>query len=167
MPWPTFEANIRAFIKTILVQDAMANTKIVIITPPPIGRPAPKANSALSADEIEKAIDFAKDLPSYKTYMSKKRYADGLLKLAAEYEQTGRVAGLNFWQGIVDAVVNEAGGDYDEEKPPGCGLYGSQGFGPGWFTDGLHLDTKGYNVLSNSLFTLITEKWPELAPERL
>jgi lysophospholipase L1-like esterase len=99
--------------------------------------------------------------------MSKKRYADGIMEIAKEYEGTGRVVGLNFCRDIVDAMLKDEGCDYDEEKPPGCGLLGAKEFPKGWFTDGLHLDLKGYAVLNKGLFELLMEKWPELAPENL
>lgn len=95
------------------------------------------------------------------------------MRIAEEYKETGRVVGLNIWQALVDAWLKEQeSGDgnrveYTEEKPPGCGLVGAQRFGKGWFTDGLHLDVKGYRVLSGALFELMTQHWPELAPERM
>ena len=49
----------------------------------------------------------------------------------------------------------------------GCGLHGAKAFPNGWFTDGVHLGIKAYAVLSKGLFKLITETWPELAPENL
>lgn len=167
VPWPTFEKNIRRFIDTILAQDAMSDTKIVIITPPPIACPSPALDPSLSQEEIDAANDLKKEGPRYRTYMSKKKYAEGLLRIAENYEETGRVVGLNFWQGVVDALLQEEEDVYDEEKPPGCGLIGARAFGKAWFTDGLHMDVKGYNVLSKALLALITEKWPELAPESI
>jgi isoamyl acetate esterase len=165
VPWPTFEKNIRGFIDTILAQTDMAQTKIVVITPPPIACPAPLFDPTLPQEQIEEVNERDKQLQRYRTYMSKKNYAEGLLRVAKDYEETGRVVGLNFWQNIVDALLQEQGDVYNAEMPPGCGLIGAKTFGKGWFTDGLHMDVKGYNVLSNNLFTLVTKKWPELAPE--
>lgn len=145
----------------------MSDTKIVLIGPPPInGPPAPLRGEA-SEEEIRDTNDLLKSDRRYRTYESKKRYAEGMLRIAKDYEETGRVVGLNFWQDIVDALYKEEGGVYDDELPPGCGLLGSRAFPKGWFTDGLHLDVKGYAVLSHALFTSVTEKWPELAPERI
>lgn len=166
VPWPKFETNIRAFIETILTQDAMSDTKIVLIGPPPINGPS-QGIGTLTEEAIEKANGWKKEGPRYKTYMSKKRYAEGMMRIAEEYEETGRVVGLNFWQAIVDARMSEDGSVYDENLPPGSGLLGAKDFGDGWFTDGLHLNVKGYRVLSKALFKLINKKWPELAPERL
>ena len=104
---------------------------------------------------------------AYRTYMSKKRYADGIMQIASEYEETGRVVCLNFWQSLVDAIFAEEGQPYNEEMPPGCGLLGAIEFNKGWFTDGLHLDHLSYDVLSYSLLKLVKEKWPELEPSNL
>lgn len=167
VPWPRFEANIRAFIDTILSHDAMAATKIVLITPPPVALPPYELKNSLSKEEIGVANDLTKLGAAYRTFDNKRKYAVGIMRTADEYEKTGRVVGLNFWRGLVDALLEEEEETYDEEMPPGCGLLGATGFCKGWFTDGLHLDVKGYNVLSKALFELVTEKWPELAPERL
>ncbi|KAI8942646.1 hypothetical protein NX059_000699 [Plenodomus lindquistii] len=167
VPWPEFEANIRMFVETILTQDAMSNTKIVLIGPPPINGSSCDIGEAQSTSDVEEINRWRKEGPRYKTYMSKKRYAEGMMRIAEEYEETGRVVGLNFWQDIVDALVKEEEGEFDEELPPGSGLLGARCFEKGWFTDGLHLDVKGYDVLSKALLKLITSKWPELEPERL
>ena len=175
VPWPKFEANIRAFIETILTQDDMLNTKIVLITPPPINSPATSGGLGMTEEQIEVANQLKREAPTYKTYMSKKKYGEGIMRIAREYQETGRVVGLDFWQTVVAAGLKEresgtGGGDgsgYDERKPLGCGLIGAQHFGDGWFTDGLHLDFKGYKVLSEALFEIVTRQWPELAPERM
>jgi hypothetical protein len=163
VPWPLFSAN------TILSHKTLADTKIVLITPPPLNGNVSKPEAGMSEREIEEINRWRKEAPKYKTYMSKKRYAEGIMQIASEYEGTGRVAGLNFWQDIMDAMIEEEekGRMYDEQMPPGCGLMGSSAFPDGWFTDGLHLNVKGYNVLSKGLMELLMGKWPELAPEKL
>lgn len=167
VPWPEFEANIRKFIETILTQDAMQETKIVLITPPPIAIGPPRLPKVLTHEEAEGARGTAMKGIAYRTYISKKRYADGVMRIASDYAETGRVVGINFWRGLVDAILVEAGQPYDETMPPGSGLLGTLEIGHGWFTDGLHLDRKGYNVLSKQLFETVTRKWPELAPENM
>ena len=177
VPWAKFQENIHAFIRTILKQQAMASTKIVLITPPPIGIPAPILDHELLPAEIEDKNMGKRGYPPFKTYMSKKRYAEGIMKIAGEYEETGRVVGLDFWRAIISALLEEgktqgtgkgeAENEFDEDMPPGCGLVGAKTFGLGWFTDGLHLNVKGYNVLSEALLKTITGKWPELAPDKL
>jgi hypothetical protein len=167
VPWPLFSANIRSFVDTILKQNVLSNTKIVLITPPPITGPAETIGEDMTEEQVEDANRWKKEGPRYKTYMSKKKYAEGIMQIASEYEETGRVVGLDFWRDIVNAMLKEEGGVYDEEMPPGCGLLGAKTFPQGWFTDGLHLDVKGYGVLSKGLFELVVGKWPELAPEKL
>jgi isoamyl acetate esterase len=146
----------------------MPQTKIVIITPPPINGPEPKSMGDASKEEVDAANQWKMEEPRYKTYMSKKRYAEGLMEIADEYKETGRVIGLNFWRGVVE----ESGlGSWDELQAsglwPGSGLIGAKSFEKGWFTDGLHLNVKGYGVLNRMLMEGITGTWPELAPEKL
>ncbi|KAF7671767.1 hypothetical protein GT037_010289 [Alternaria burnsii] len=151
VPWPIFSATIRNFLDTILNENTMENTKVLLITHPPINGSVVETGENKSAREIEDINQWRKEGPRYKTYMSKRRYADGIMQIAKEYEKTGRVVGLNFWQDIVHAVVTEEGWQYDEQVPPGCGLLGAQPFPTGWITDGLHLDIRGYRVLNNAL----------------
>jgi len=164
VPWPTFESNIRRFVESILTQDALSQSKIVLITPPPIAIALAEPTESLSEKEMETENENMRKGQGFKTYMSKKRYADGIMQIASEYEETGRVVGLNFWQKLIDAVLAEEGQSYNEDMPPGCGLLGAIEFGKGWFTDGLHLS---YDVLSQALFKLITETWPGLASMNL
>lgn len=166
VPLPTFEANIRKFVETVLVQDAMADTKIVLITPPPINIPSPNAKGK-DEDALRDANKAKKEMRGYKTYMSKKRYAERVMQIAQEYEETERVIGLDFWGDLVRARSQDLGEDYDEDRLPGSGLYGARDFGEGYFTDGLHLDKKGYNILSKGLYDAMLSKWPELSPAQL
>ncbi|KAF3043098.1 hypothetical protein E8E11_007463 [Didymella keratinophila] len=166
VPLPIFEANIRKFIETILVQDAMAETKIVLITPPPINIPSPDAKDK-DENEMRDANQAKREMRGYKTYMNKRRYAERIMQIAREYEETGRVIGLDFWGDLVRARLEDFEEDYDEDKLPGSGLYGGRDFSEGYFTDGLHLDKKGYNVLSRGLYDAVLSKWPERSPDQL
>ena len=142
VPLSEFEANIREFVETILTQDAMPDTKIVLITPPPINVKAPPSNNLIEEEQAEDNEVIRKGR-GYKTYMNKKRYADRIIEIAEEYGETGRVVGLHLWDKMVDAVLEEHGGtERDETLLPGSGLYGARGFGKEWFVDGLHLDKK-------------------------
>lgn len=121
---------------------------------------------------IEEANQWKKEGPRHKTYMSKKRYAEGLMSIANEYADTGRVIGIDFWRALVEEKLKEdEEGSWEELENsgmwPGCGLIGAKSFDKGWFTDGLHLDRKGYAVLNRILVESVVGKWPELAPERL
>jgi lysophospholipase L1-like esterase len=168
VPWPTFSANIRYFIETILTQDALAQTKIVLITPPPINGSEAKLNGGQTQEEVEEMNELMKGGQRYRTYMSKKRYAEGLMEIADEYAETGRVVGVNFWRGIVEASGFGTWEEFERSGLwPGSLLIGAKSFEKGWFTDGLHLDKKGYGVLNKMLMETVVGKWPELAPEKL
>ncbi|KAH7089016.1 SGNH hydrolase-type esterase domain-containing protein [Paraphoma chrysanthemicola] len=170
VPWHTFSANIRNFLETILTQDAMSETKIVLITPPPINVPEGLMDEG-DEGAIEDANKWKREGPRYKTYMSKKRYAEGLMEIANEYAETGRVIGVDFWKGCVEEKISEDGGTWEEVEEsgmwPGCGLVGAKMFEKGWFWDGLHLDVKGYAVLNRIVVEEVVRKWPELAAERM
>ncbi|KAF1965212.1 SGNH hydrolase [Bimuria novae-zelandiae CBS 107.79] len=175
VPLPQFSDNIHAFVEEILTQDALATTKIVLITPPPINLPeqlpdddedlGPAFAAAMAAEEKKDP----KDDRGYKTWVSKKRYAERIMHIAAEYKETGQVVGLDLWNALIRAGLAEQGraGETDEDVWPGCGLPGAKEFGKGWFTDGLHLDWKAYNVLSRVLMETVLRKWPELSPDKL
>lgn len=167
VPLPQFSENIRGFLDTILTEQALEDAKIVLITPPPISIPSPKLTSEMMQEDVEKENARRKQSLYYMTYMNKKRYAEEIMEIAKEYAETQRVVGLNAWQDIVNALVEEMSCEYDPNVPPGCGLLGAKGFPKGWFTDGLHLDVKAYAVINKGLFKLITKTWPELAPENL
>lgn len=147
----------------------MPQTKIVVITPPPINILG-SSRPDIGREECEKLNEWEREQTRYKTYMSKKRYAERIMQIAEEYEETRRVVGLNFWGDLVRTRLEEVGVEYDEEKLPGCGLHGALDFGgmdEEYFTDGLHLDRKGYNVLSKALYETMVARWPELVPKRL
>ncbi|KAF2473915.1 SGNH hydrolase [Lindgomyces ingoldianus] len=173
VPLPKFEDNIRDYVETILDEEGLENTKIVLITPPPINIPDPNPDeidigpAASAAEEYD-----AKKSRGYRTYMSKKQYGDKIMEIAAFYEETGRVAGLNYWKALIDAGLadqNRSGeeDEYHEDRLPGCGLKWAKAFKKGYFTDGLHLDGLAYDVLSKELLDLVLTKWPELAPEKV
>jgi lysophospholipase L1-like esterase len=162
VPWPTFSSTIRNFIDTILT---LPDTKIVLITPPPINIPR---NEKWTQDHVALTNELVRAGQRYKTYMSKKRYAEGVMEIAAEYKGTGRVIGVDFWTSIVEEGGMGRCEEFEETGLwPGCGLVGAKSFEEGWFTDGLHLDRKGYWVLSKMLVKDVVETWPELASERL
>ena len=167
-------------METILTQDALPSTKIVLITPPPINIPDPSPEDEDEDDFLGPAAAAAlnasrqdpKEEMGYRTYMSKKRYAEKIMEIAQSYEETGRVVGFDYWKHLVNKGLEDQGrhGDedtYDDEKLPGCGLKGANEFSKGYFTDGLHLGAKGYEVLSTGLLELVLKKWPELEPEKI
>jgi hypothetical protein len=144
----------------------MAETKIVLITPPPtnINR---SFDIGVNREDFGGLNEEEKRGHSYKTFSNKKRYAEKVMRIAAEYGETGRVVGLDFWGDLIRVGFKERGEEYNEDRLPGCGLYGVDEFGEDYFTDGLHLDAKGYDVLSQGLYNKVVSTWPELAPEAL
>lgn len=138
-----------------MVQDKLNDTKIVLITPPPINIPDPSPEDVNKREDPDLGPRFAaapashdpKEEKGYRTYISKKRYAEKIMEIAKSYEDTNRVIGLNFWKALIDAALEEQHrlGDedaYDEDRLPGCGLKWAKAFKPGYFTDGLHLNGK-------------------------
>ncbi|KAF2873408.1 SGNH hydrolase-type esterase domain-containing protein [Massariosphaeria phaeospora] len=173
VPLPAFEENIRLYVDTILSETSMANTNIVLLTPPPINIPDTRYDDGGvdigPAGAVERD---PKQERGYRTYMSKKRYAEKVMEIAGSYDDTGRVAGLHLWRAFVDAALadqNRLGDEdaYTEDRLPGCGLKGAKQFKQGYFDDGLHLDALGYNLVSTALLEVVLGKWPELAPERI
>ncbi|KAF2273545.1 SGNH hydrolase [Westerdykella ornata] len=158
VPLPRFEETLRFFIEEILIADRLAEfgTKVVLMGPPPISIPRRQGSRR-----------------AYATYLSKKRYAEAVVEVARSYAETGRVVGVDVWRAMVGEVLGEEEGGVDacnEERLPGCGLEGAREFEAGvegYFVDGLHLGTKGYEVVSREWLKVVLETWPELAPEKL
>ncbi|KAF2201240.1 SGNH hydrolase [Delitschia confertaspora ATCC 74209] len=191
VPIDQYETNLRHFIEVILIEDNLENTKIVMVTPPPINVPDPtpdkEAVAVTTSEDVshEEAIanekraredslaDEKKGI-GYRTYMNKKRYADKVMEIAEFYKSTGRVVGLDYFKALINAGLKDQGRDgeiveekYDVNKLPGCGLSSTMAFREGYFTDGLHLDGLGYDILSEELMDLVLKKWPELSPDKL
>lgn len=78
----------------------MAETKILLITPPPanINRPF---DIGVSRKDFEMLNEEEKRGHSYKTFVSKKRYAEEIMRIAKEYGESGRVVGLDFWGDLI------------------------------------------------------------------
>lgn len=146
----------------------MADTKIVLISPPPSSFQSPVVQTGMSEEEVQERNEARREGPRYKTYMAKKAYAEAVMRIVREYEGTGRVGGVDLWRrvregGVERGVEGEEEEEGGEEMLPGCGLIGAKQFAKGWFTDGLHLDVLGYRVLFEGLMEVVEEKWPELA----
>ncbi|ORY16741.1 SGNH hydrolase-type esterase domain-containing protein [Clohesyomyces aquaticus] len=168
VPLPKFEDNVREFVETILGEEQLQDTKIVIITPPPINIPDPDPGNGRHAS----ARTPSKEGIAYRTYMSKKRYGEKMMEIVESYESSSRVAGLNLWKHLIDAALSDQGrlgkeDAYHEDRLPGCGLETARAFKSGYFTDGLHMDGLGYDVLSLKLYDLVIKRWPELDPEKI
>ena len=138
MPIDEYERNLRRFVDTILAEPRMEQTKIVLITPPPINIPDPQP------EDDERGI--GQGSRGYATYMNKKRYAEKVMENAESYESTGKVVGLNFWKALIDSALKDQGrlghdDAYDDERLPGCGTRTAIAFRRGYFEDGLHFDS--------------------------
>ena len=144
----------------------MAETKILLITPPPtnVNRPF---DIGVSREDFATLNEEERRGHSYKTFMNKRRYAEEVMRVADDDEESGRVVGLDVWGDLIRTGFRLRGEEYDEDRLPGCGLYGVDEFGEGYFTDGLHLDAKGYDILSQGWYNKVVSTWPELAPEAL
>jgi lysophospholipase L1-like esterase len=176
VPIDRFEAKLREFVETMLdleqEHENMEATKIVFITPPPINISDPLPDELHQGPGFSSYQEDEKYSRSYMTYMNKKLYADKVMEIAKSYESTGRVAGLNYWKAMIDAALRDQSriGDeyaYDENRLPGSGLSRAKEFKAGYFTDGLHLNIAGYEILSKELTELVVGKWPELAPDQI
>ncbi|KAF2497081.1 hypothetical protein BU16DRAFT_349149 [Lophium mytilinum] len=176
VPLVEYEANLRAFVETILsTKDSLADTKIVLITPPPINiRDAlPDYPDGSDSEDLQASLEEEKKSSGYRTYMSKKQYAEKAMEIAESYGAvTDRVIGLNLWKSLIDTALEQQGrlhaeDAYDEKKLPGCGLPGAKEFEEGFFTDGLHFGPSTYKLLSEDLITAVLQKWPELGRYKL
>lgn len=142
-----YDDNIREFVESVLIEDNLRDTKIVVITPPPINIPDPVEDTnigpAAAAAKAEITGNDPKKGLGYRVYINKKTYAEKAMEIAKSYEETGRVIGLNLWGALIDAALEDQNrlGDedaYAEERLPGCGLKWAKAFKRGYFTDGLH-----------------------------
>jgi hypothetical protein len=138
-------SNLRTFVDAFLTDSATKDSKIILMTPPPINCSPPQ--------DPEEDIDTSKAHIRYITWVNKMRYADAVVKLGEEYVQKGmqdRVGCLDMWRALVDWALNMEGrrpleGDeqvtecvVEERRLPGCGLPRAKKFPDGVFTDGLH-----------------------------
>lgn len=177
VPIDEFEMNLRHFVESILIEPKMEETKIMLIAPPPINVPDPKEHEDDDGmdlgPEAQKALREAEmGMKGYKTYVNKARYAKKVLEIAKSFETSDykeRVVGLDFWKAVVNFQLSNDGKDvlhgddidFGNVQLPGSGLSGAGMFKQDMFTDGLHLGTLGYDVLSKEFFEVVGEKWPE------
>jgi hypothetical protein len=159
VPIEQYESGLRSFVDTIL--DKLPETEVLLITPPPINVPDPAVkweDGESNGDKGEKKDEGKgkkktydpRNHRSFRTYISKKTFAERVMRIVTSYEGTGRVAGVDFWKLCVEAGLKEQGREsevdgvgkgekFEVERLPGGGLRTAKQFGEGWFTDGLHL----------------------------
>jgi len=151
VPLDKFEANLRYFIDTILAEEKMHTTKVVLIAPPPINLPASDENDLDLGPEVQAYADAAREMKGYKIYVNKAVYARKVMEIAKSYG-SDRVVGLDYWRAVVNSELKEqeletldpdvdVDFESNDKRLPGSGLPGSQNFRKGMFTDGLHLGT--------------------------
>ncbi|KAI9756898.1 MAG: hypothetical protein M4579_003652 [Chaenotheca gracillima] len=182
VPLAKFEANIRHYVDMVLTEPATEGTKVILITPPPIGIKTAQINESTDPSIVQVLTKQLMEKRGYETYINKKVYAEKIMQIAEEYEEeTTLVAGLDFWKAMIELADKRTigtgklargrtlTGEGEEivKLLPGTGLPGAEQFGDRVFLDGLHLGPDGYDVLSQVLLSLINTKWPELRSDRL
>jgi len=156
VPLDKFEANLRYFVDTILAEEKMGTTKVVLIAPPPINlRASAEKDEFDLGPKVQKAhANAAREMKAYKTYVNKAVYARKVMEIAKSYggKVSDRVVGLDYWRAVVNFELKEQGLETlapdvsvdfedDDTRLPGSGLQGAKNFRKGMFTDGLHLGT--------------------------
>lgn len=151
-----FEANLRYFVDTILAEEKMHTTKVVLIAPPPINLPTSAEKDEFDlGQKVEKAYaKAARETKGYKIYVNKVVYAGKVMGIAKSYGNKAgdRVVGLDYWRAVVNSELKEQGletlepdvsADFEDDDTtlPGSGLPGAKDFRKGMFTDGRHLGT--------------------------
>ncbi|KAL2374598.1 hypothetical protein RJZ57_000926 [Blastomyces gilchristii] len=175
VPLLEFEEHIRHYVNSILDHPSAQSTKVILITPPPVDVPSPGMEPADDLPEVAEVMQsIAKLGRGYKTWASKRLFAEKIVEIGKEFEgKTDRVAVLDFWTAVTKAKCKEQGvmeeGFHEldiQEKLPGSGLPGATEFGKEFFVDGLHFGSKGYEILTRELFELFLAKWPELERQK-
>ncbi|KAM5429953.1 hypothetical protein McanCB49686_005802 [Microsporum canis] len=175
VPLQEYEDHIRHYLTTILDDPATKDTRVILISPPPVNVPVPVGEPLL--DNPDAAIilrSVASQGRGHRTWESKRTFAKKIVEIGKEYEaKSGRVAVLDLWYSITKSVCRIEGTTQDDafyhldidEMLPGSGMPGAKPFENGYFTDGLHLGDKAYQILGRELLDLALTKWPELKRE--
>ena len=132
VPLDKFEANLRYFVDTILAEEKMCTTKVVLIAPPPISLRASAEKDELDlGSKVQKAYeDAARETKAYKIYVNKAVYARKVMEIAKSYDGKAgdRVVGLDYWSAVVNSELKEQGletlapdvsVDFEDEKSGG------------------------------------------------
>ncbi|KMU87917.1 hypothetical protein CIHG_05684 [Coccidioides immitis H538.4] len=179
VPIEEYEEHIRHYVNSILNHPATKGTKVILISPPPVNVPPPPKEGSESDLDIPSVADalwhVAAKGRGHRTWESKRKFAKKIVEIGHEFqERAERVALLDFWTIITKAAcLDDGDGDPGdifhkldlEDILPGCGMPGSKRFERDYFTDGLHLGEKGYEILGQGLLDLVLKRWPELKSE--
>ena len=144
VPLAEFETHIRNFVRRVVKEKKLKDTKVILITPTPI-----ECRNIYSTASTYSAHDIArfKTAISYETYLSKKEFAEKVMQIAKSYDRNHNVVGLNLWEKFVLGAWNQQGRvatsviEIHENELPGSGLPGAPDFPKDYFTDGLHFGT--------------------------
>lgn len=174
VPIDDFERYLRGYIDQIIHHPSWEpKPKVLLVTPPPIniGAVADADGEGQDDDELnlgptmaramELEREAAKEGIAYRTWMSKRTYAERVMSIANSYP-ADQVAGLDLWTVFIQAACDQHGKGWIEGKLPGCGLPGARAFPSGYFTDGLHLGTNGYEIVTEAVSKSIERRWPGL-----
>jgi lysophospholipase L1-like esterase len=160
VPLPTYAANIHAFVSTLLTNSSTRQTKILLITPPPINAPeaAPCDKFATSSAEAAQYEQECRKSAGFRIWAAKKEYADKVIEIAESYHEEERVGVFDFWRALTDYGLMKEGRNVLQPGPvdvslngrwPGSGLPGAKEFEKGVFGDRLHLSqTVGFVIPS-------------------
>ncbi|EEH22704.1 hypothetical protein PABG_04915 [Paracoccidioides brasiliensis Pb03] len=171
VPLPEFEEHIRYYVNSIVDHSGTQETKVILITPPPVDIPSVRMGLVNHLPEVEGVLkSVARMGRGHRTWASKRAFAEKIVEIGKEFERkTDRVAVLDFWTAVTKFACEEKvpdGGGFDKldlkERLPGSGMPGATEFGREYFIDGLHFGSKGYEILTRELFGLLLSKWPEL-----
>jgi lysophospholipase L1-like esterase len=172
VPLSQYISQMRAIILTLLSQNT---PRILIITPPPVNlRPVTEPDAEENSDsEIW-------NLPYRRSILAKMTFAAAAVKLVRDMQQENsseyldRLEVVDIWRGMTNKALVQSGQEpiplteeltrdvLTKHKCPGTGLPDTQMLPDGWFSDGLHLRAKGYEVIGEQVFGTIEEKWPGL-----
>jgi hypothetical protein len=147
-----YEHCLRQYVDQLLTNPATEGTKIILITPPPIDIISDYDEGEDEDDyhpfkSLAEKLSAEKEYRGYKTYVSKKRYAEKVMEIAKSYEkETNLVTGLDLFTAFLEygekhgkgGLGKDAHPDEAKDLLPGCGLTGAKYFGREVFVDGLH-----------------------------
>ncbi|KAI1918764.1 porphobilinogen deaminase [Ophidiomyces ophidiicola] len=175
VPIAQYEEHIRHYVDTILEHPATKDTRVILISPPPVDVPPPPSTDFDLESVVEATRAPAAMGRGHRTWESKRKFAKKINEIGHEFEaKTDRFALFDFWtlitkvkcQDETDSDVDEIFHKLDlEDTLPGSGMPGAPRFGLEYFIDGLHFGEKGYDVLGRELLKLLLSKWPELNKE--
>jgi isoamyl acetate esterase len=171
VPLDSFTSQMRAIIYTLLSRNT---PRLVVITPPPLN------GAVLSQSQGELSAEDNWDHYSVQAACAKLEYGKAVISLVKglQEENNGefkdRLIVVDVWRSMTNKALDADGKEpfpvdveisrelLAKHQCPGSGLPGAKRFPPGWFTDAIHLGSKGYEAVNESVFTAIDAKWPDL-----